>query len=37
MDDFGAGLGSEAGQAAANDVGAFAANGADMFISELAD
>ncbi len=37
MDAFGAGLGSPEGQAAAADVGVFAANGADMFISELAD
>jgi uncharacterized protein (TIGR02118 family) len=36
MDDFGAGLGSPEGQAAAADVGGFAPNGADMFISELA-
>ena len=37
MDEFGAGLGSSEGQAAAADVGGFATNGADMFISELAD
>jgi uncharacterized protein (TIGR02118 family) len=36
MDDFGAGLGSAEGQAAAADVAVFATNGADMFISELA-
>jgi uncharacterized protein (TIGR02118 family) len=35
MDDFGAGLGSSEGQAAAADVGVFASNGADMFISEV--
>lgn len=37
MESFGAGLGSEEGQAAAADVGVFAANGCDMFISEIAD
>jgi uncharacterized protein (TIGR02118 family) len=37
MDEFGAALGSAEGQAAAADVGEFAPNGADMFISELAD
>jgi uncharacterized protein (TIGR02118 family) len=37
MDAFGTGLGSPEGQAAAADVGEFAANGADMFISEVAD
>jgi uncharacterized protein (TIGR02118 family) len=37
MDDFGAGLGSPEGQAAAADVGVFASNGCDMFISEVAD
>lgn len=36
METFGAGLGSAEGQAAAADVGVFAPNGADMFISELA-
>jgi uncharacterized protein (TIGR02118 family) len=36
MDEFGAGLGSAEGQAAAADVAGFAANGADMYISELA-
>jgi uncharacterized protein (TIGR02118 family) len=36
MDTFGAGMGSAEGQAAAADVGAFAANGADMFVSEIA-
>jgi uncharacterized protein (TIGR02118 family) len=35
MDEFGAGLGSPEGQAAAADVGVFASNGADMFISEV--
>src|SRR6202034_3475513 len=34
MESFGAGLGSAEGQAAATDVGVFAANGCDMFISE---
>jgi uncharacterized protein (TIGR02118 family) len=37
MEDFGAGLGSAEGQAAAGDVAVFATNGADMFISELAE
>jgi uncharacterized protein (TIGR02118 family) len=37
MEDLGAGMGSEEGQAAAADVGVFAVNGADMFISEIAD
>jgi len=37
MESFGAGLGSPEGQAAAADVGVFATNGADMFISELAE
>ncbi len=37
MESFGAGLGSAEGQAAAADVGTFAANGCDMFISEIAD
>ena len=36
MESFGAGLGSAEGQAAAADVAAFATNGCDMFISELA-
>jgi uncharacterized protein (TIGR02118 family) len=35
MDDFAAGMGSEEGQAAAADVGNFAVNGAEMFVSEL--
>jgi len=37
MDDFGAGMASAEGQAAAADVGAFAVNGAEMFVSELKD
>jgi uncharacterized protein (TIGR02118 family) len=37
MESFGAGLGSPEGAAASADVGVFAANGADMFISEVAD
>jgi uncharacterized protein (TIGR02118 family) len=37
MEAFGAGMGSAEGQAAAADVGVFAANGCDMFISEVAD
>jgi uncharacterized protein (TIGR02118 family) len=37
MDDFGAGMESPEGQAAATDVGVFASNGCDMFISEVAD
>jgi len=37
MESLGAGMGSEEGQAAAADVAVFAANGADMFISELAE
>ena len=37
METLGAGMGSSEGQAAAADVGVFAANGADMFISEIAD
>ena len=37
MESLGAGMGSAEGQAAAADVGVFAANGADMFISEIAD
>jgi uncharacterized protein (TIGR02118 family) len=37
MEDFGAGLGSAEGQAAAGDVAVFATKGADMFISELAE
>ena len=37
MESFGAGLGSEAGQAAGADVGVLAANGCDMFISEIVD
>lgn len=37
MDAFGAGLGSAEGQAAAGDVANFAPNGADMYISEVAD
>ena len=37
MEAFGAGLGSPEGQAAAADVGVFAKNGADMFISELVE
>ena len=37
MDDFGVGLGSTEGQAAAADVSVFAANGADFFICEVAD
>jgi uncharacterized protein (TIGR02118 family) len=36
MESFGAGLGSAEGQAAAADVATFAANGCDMFISEIA-
>lgn len=36
METFGAGLGSAEGRAAANDVGVFATNGADMYICELA-
>jgi uncharacterized protein (TIGR02118 family) len=36
MESFGAGLGSAEGQAAAADVGNFASNGCDMFISEIA-
>jgi uncharacterized protein (TIGR02118 family) len=36
MESFGAGLGSAEGQAAAADVADFAANGCDMFISEIA-
>ena len=36
MDAFGASLATPEGQAAAADVGEFAVNGADMFISELA-
>lgn len=36
MDAFGAGLGSPEGQATAADVGNFAPDGAEMFISELA-
>jgi uncharacterized protein (TIGR02118 family) len=35
MEAFGAGLGSTEGQAAAADVGQFAPNGADMYISEI--
>jgi uncharacterized protein (TIGR02118 family) len=37
MESLGVGMASEEGQAAAADVGVFASNGADMFISELAD
>jgi uncharacterized protein (TIGR02118 family) len=37
MEAFGAGMGSAEGQAAAADVGVFASNGCDMFISEMAD
>jgi uncharacterized protein (TIGR02118 family) len=37
MEDLGAGMGSEEGQAAAADVSVFATNGADMFISEIVD
>jgi uncharacterized protein (TIGR02118 family) len=37
METLGAALGSPEGQAAAADVGVFATNGADMFVSELAD
>jgi uncharacterized protein (TIGR02118 family) len=37
MESFGAGLGSPEGAAASADVGVFASNGADMFISEVAD
>jgi uncharacterized protein (TIGR02118 family) len=37
MEALGAGMGSEEGAAAAADVGVFAANGCDMFISEIAD
>jgi uncharacterized protein (TIGR02118 family) len=36
MESFGAGLGSQEGQAAAADVGVFASNGCDMFIAEVA-
>jgi uncharacterized protein (TIGR02118 family) len=36
LDTFGAGMASAEGQAAAADVGNFASNGADMFVSELA-
>jgi uncharacterized protein (TIGR02118 family) len=35
-DAFGGGMGSPEGQAAAADVGVFASNGCDMFISEVA-
>jgi hypothetical protein len=37
MESLGAGMASAEGQAAAADVADFATNGADMFISELAD
>ena len=37
MDAFGASFGSPEGLAAGADVGEFASNGADMFISEVAD
>jgi len=37
MEAFGAGLASPEGQAAAADVASFATNGAEMFISELAE
>ena len=37
MDDLGAGLSSPEGEAASADVGQFASNGADMFISEVLD
>lgn len=37
MESLGAGMASAEGQAAAADVAKFATNGADMFISELAD
>ena len=37
MDDFGAGMASPEGQAAAADVGNFAVNGAEMFVSEVRD
>jgi uncharacterized protein (TIGR02118 family) len=36
MDSLAAGMASAQGQAAAADVGAFAPNGADMFIGEMA-
>ncbi|HWE67185.1 MAG TPA: EthD family reductase [Acidimicrobiales bacterium] len=37
MEALGAGMASTEGAAAAADVGEFAANGCDMFISEIAD